>query len=168
MVHKKLSFIVITAVVVLTAAVAMLVLPNNGTKLVICDKDSGKIYAEYDISAGDEFSVSFIHSVNLTEVTDLYYVDGDAIVCDGCTYSSFGAGMPTEWEESWQISYDDNKINISGLNIKQKEFTYIVGTVYDHVLHINGTDVVLNDMCGKNAEITLKVKTPLIKNILSH
>lgn len=148
-----------TAVVVLTAAVAMIfAFFGTETRLVVLDKESGKTYAEYDISDGDEFSVSFVHSVNLTEVTDFYYTDGNEIVCDKCTYSSFGAGMPSEWSDDWQISYEDNKMSISGLNIRQKEFTYIVGTVYDHVLHINGTDIVLNELCGKNAEITLRVK----------
>ena len=71
--------------------------------------------------------------------------------------------MPTEWEEDWQVSYEGDKITLSGLGIRQKEVTYIVGTVYDHVLHLDGNDIVLNELCGKNAEITLKIKTPLFR-----
>ena len=148
----------------MTAAVAViLVAVNSSFKLVICDRDSGKVYAKYEILEGEEFSVSFIHSVNITEVTDVYYADGDTIVCDKCIYSSFGAGMPTEWEEEWQVSYEGDKITLSGLGIRQKEVTYIVGTVYDHILHLDGNDIVLNELCGKNAEITLKIKTPLFR-----
>lgn len=150
------------AVVVLTAAVAVIFdIAKDGTRLVICDRDTNQRYASYDIAPGEEFSISFIHSVNITEVTDVYYVDGKTIVCDRCVYSSFGAGMPTEWEEDWQVSYEGDKITIAGLDIRQEEVTYIVGTVYDHVLHLGGEDIVLNELCGKNAEITLKIRTPL-------
>ena len=164
MTKKKISVIAIAAVVLLTAAVAVIfALANNDTRLIICDRNSSEIYAEYNIKDGEEFSISFIHSVNITEVTDCYYADGDTIVCDKCVYSSFGAGMPTEWEDDWQISYEGEKITISGLNIRQSEITYIVGTVYDHVLHLHGEDIVLNELCGKNAEITLKIKTPVFR-----
>ena len=160
---KRFLVVAITAVVVMTAAAFVIfALSVTGTKLVISDRDSGRIYARYDIDEGEEFSVSFIHSVNLTEVTDCYYADGKTIVCDRCIYSSFGAGMPTEWEDDWTVSYEGDKITISGLDIRQKRVTYIVGTVYDHILHINGVDVILNELCGKNAEITLEIKTPLI------
>lgn len=160
--QKRFWQFAITAVVVLTAAVAVIfAMSADSTELVICDRESRKVYARYELQDGEEFSVSFIHSVNITEVTDVYFADGDYIVCDKCIYSSFGAGMPTEWEEDWNVSYEGDKITISGLDIKQKEVTYIVGTVYDHVLHIGGKDVVLNELCGKNAEITLKIRTPL-------
>ena len=159
---KRFWQFAIIAVVVLTAAVVViLTLSNKATKLVITDRESRKVYAKYELCDGEEFSVSFIHSVNITEVTDVYYADGGYIVCDKCVYSSFGAGMPTEWEEDWEVSYEGDKITISGLDIIQKEVTYIVGTVYDHVLHIGEKDVVLNELCGKNAEITLKIRTPL-------
>ena len=159
--QKRFWLIAIAAVVVLTAAAAVIFgVAKDKTSLVICDRDTKKTYASYALSAGEEFSVSFLHSVNLTEVTDVYYADGDTIVCDKCVYSSFGAGMPTEWEEGWTVSYEGDKITLSGLDIRQKEVTYIVGTVYDHVLHLGGEDIVLNELCGKNAEITLKIKTP--------
>lgn len=160
--QKRFWLIAMAAVVVLTAAVAVIFdIAKDGTRLVICDRDTNQRYASYDIAPGEEFSISFIHSVNITEVTDVYYVDGKTIVCDRCVYSSFGAGMPTEWEEDWQVSYEGDKITIAGLDIRQEEVTYIVGTVYDHVLHLGGEDIVLNELCGKNAEITLKIRTPL-------
>ena len=162
MLQKRFWTIAIAAVVLLTTAAAVIfVLATGGTRLVICDRDTNKKYASYAVRQGEEFSISFIHSVNVTEVTDVYYVDGKTIVCDKCIYSSFGAGMPTEWEENWQVSYEGDKMTISGLDIRQKEVTYIVGTVYDHVLHLGGEDIVLNELCGKNAEITLKIKAPL-------
>ena len=119
---KRFWQFAIIAVVVLTAAVVViLTLSNKATKLVITDRESRKVYAKYELCDGEEFSVSFIHSVNITEVTDVYYADGGYIVCDKCVYSSFGAGMPTEWEEDWEVSYEGDKITISGLDIRQKE-----------------------------------------------
>ena len=163
MTKKKFLTVVIAAVVLLTAAAAVIsAIVSDTPQLLVFDRDSGKVYAKYDIGNGEEFSISFVHSVNLTEVTDGYYVDGEFIVCDKCIYSSFGAGMPTEWDESWQVSYDGDKMTISGLNLRQKTVTYIVGTVYDHILRIGGEKIVLNELCGKNAEVTLKIKNPFL------
>jgi adenylate cyclase len=45
-------------------------------------------------------------------------------------------------------------------NIEQKmyDLTYIVGTVYDHILDINGEKIVLNELCGKNAKVCFSIK----------
>ena len=164
MTRTKAFVIAIAAAVFLTAAVAVIFMSaDDSLKLIVCDAESQKIYAEFDVFDGEELSVSYIHSVNITEVFDVYYVNNDSLVCDKQIYSSFGAGMPTEWDDDWTVSYEDGKMTISGLNMKapQNGFTYIVGTVYDHVLHIGGEDIVLNEICGKNARITLKIKTPV-------
>jgi hypothetical protein len=98
--QKRFWLIAIAAVVLLTTAATVIFnIALGGTRLVVCDRDTNKKYASYAVEQGEEFSISFIHSVNITEVTDVYYVDGNTIVCDKCIYSSFGAGMPTEWEE---------------------------------------------------------------------
>lgn len=160
MAQMRKIFVAVTAAALLTAAVAVIfsVITVKKTTLVISDADTNELYAQYEVQVGEEFSVSFIHSVNLTEVYDYYIVGERELVCDKCVYSSFGAGMPTEWDESWTVSYDNGKITISGLDIHKKEITYFVGTVYDHVLNINGQDISLSELCGKNAHITLKIK----------
>ena len=156
---KRKKFVAVIAAALTAAIIAtLLLLMSLEPVLVIYNADTGEKYAKYEMSEGEEFSVSFIHSVNLTPVYDYYTVDGAALVCDKCEYSSFGAGMPTEWEENWCVSYDDGVISITGLDIRQKEFTYYVGTVYDHTLNIKGEDVSLSALCGKNSHVTLKIK----------
>ncbi len=157
---KRKNFVAIIAAALLTAAIVVVIsafLEITPT-LVVCNEDTGVTYAEYKMNEGEELSVSFIHSVNLTPVYDYYTVGEGELICDKCEYSSFGAGMPTEWEEGWTVSYEDGAISISGLDIRQKEFTYYVGTVYDHVLNIKGEDISLTELCGKNSHVTLKIK----------
>lgn len=156
---KRRIFVTVIAAA-LTAAIVAIFIGAFATSptLVICNADTGKTYAKYEMSEGEEFSVSFVHSVNLTPVYDYYTVGHGELICDKCEYSSFGAGMPTEWEDSWTVSYEDGVISISGLDIRQKEFTYHVGTVYDHVLNIKGEDVSLSALCGRNSHVTLKIK----------
>ena len=156
---KKKKFVFIIAAALTAAIIATLAcLLSISPVLVIYNEDTATTYARYKMSEGEEFSVSFIHSVNLTPVYDYYTVGDGELVCDKCEYSSFGAGMPTEWEEDWQVSYEDGVISILGLDIRQQKFTYHIGTVYDHVLNIKGEDVSLTELCGKNSHVTLKIK----------
>ena len=153
--------IVTAALFVLAAAVFLFVSVKNSDTLVIRNAETGQVYARYDCPDGTRFEVEFLHSVNKSPVIDVFEASDGIIRVAEARYYTFGAGMPTEWDESWSVSYEDERITLTGLDIRQKEVTYIVGTVYDHILHINGQDIVLNEICGKNTKVTLKIKTPL-------
>ena len=73
-------------------------------------------------------------------------------------FYSFGAGMQTELEEGQQLSRDGDAFVITGLDRIFTELHYIVGTVSDHLLLINGERISLRDMCGRNAHVTLRIK----------
>ena len=47
---------------------------------------------------------------------------------------------------------------IGNIEMKMHDLTYIVGTVYDHILKINGERIILNDLCGKNAKVHFSIK----------
>ena len=73
-------------------------------------------------------------------------------------FYSFGAGMSGDLEEGQKLSRDGDAMIISGFNTSFKELNYIVGTVSDHVLFINGETVSMRELCGKNAHITISAK----------
>ena len=116
--------------------------------------DTGKLIAAYPVSDGDEFSVTFVHSVNNSPVTDVYEIRNGEIYVMRTIYYSFGAGVQTEIEEGQTLEYgEDGSMIISGYDRRMNGLSYIVGTVSDHVLEINGNIISLRDLCGKNATV---------------
>ena len=126
--------------------------------LEIIDSASGKVYGRRPLSDGDEFAVEFVHSVNQSPVREVFKVEGKGIRAVSVRFFSFGAGMLSDIEEGQTMSRDGDAMIISGLNRGFAELDYIVGTVSDHLLLINGETVSLRDLCGKNAHVTMRIK----------
>ena len=103
--------------------------------------------------------MEFIHSVNKSPVRDYYECRADGIWNTRCVYYGFGAGVAEVLEPGWTLENGENGEMIIG-NIEQKmyDLTYIVGTVYDHILDINGEKIILNELCGKNAKVCFSIK----------
>ena len=147
------------AILVVAAAVAFVVLSQREPGLTLSEQDTGRVFARLPLKDGDSFSVTFRHSVNKSDVTEIYQRRGKEIWLTGCIYYGFGAGVAEVLEPGWTLEKGDNGEMILG-NIEQKmyDLTYIVGTVYDHILDINGEKIVLNELCGKYAKVCFSIK----------
>ena len=147
------------AILVVAAVVAFLLLSQREPKLVLSEQDTGRIFARLPLKDGDSFSVTFRHSVNKSDVTEIYQRRGKEIWLTGCVYYGFGAGVAEVLEPGWTLENGENGEMIIG-NIEQKmyDLTHIVGTVYDHILDINGEKIILNELCGKNAKVCFSIK----------
>jgi hypothetical protein len=129
---------------------------NKNQFLEIMDTNSGKLYGKWPIKDTDEFAVEFIHSVHQSPVREIYKIEGKMIQPAAVRFSSFGAGMLSDPEEGQVLSRDGDALLITGFDSSFGELNYIVGTVSDHVLFINGETVSLQNLCGKNAHITVR------------
>lgn len=122
--------------------------------LVLENGNSGKTIAAYPVKQGDEFCVTFIHSVNKSPVTDVYQVRNGKIYVVRTIYYAFGAGVQTEIEEGQTLSYGpDGSMIVSGFDKELQHLSYIVGTVSDHTLQIGGDTISLRELCGKNTTV---------------
>lgn len=147
------------AILVVAAAAILAVFLLREPKLVLSNDESGKVYARLPLKDGDSFSVTFRHSVNKSDVTEIYQRRGREIWLTGCVYYGFGAGVAEVLEPGWTLENGDNgEMIIGNIEMKMNDLTYIVGTVYDHILEINGERIVLNDLCGKNAKVHFSIK----------
>ena len=148
------------AAILVVAAVALLGLfLLREPKLVLSDQDSGRVFARLPLQDGDSFSVTFRHSVNKSDVTEIYQRRGKEIWLTGCVYYGFGAGVAEERDPSWTLETGENGEMILGnIEMKMNDLSYIVGTVYDHILEINGEKIILNQLCGKNAKVHFSVR----------
>jgi hypothetical protein len=72
------------------------------------------------------------------------------------SFSSFGAGMQSDLEEGQTLTRNGDNLVITGFTASYRELNYIVGTVSDHLLFVNGETVSLRELCGQNAHIIIR------------
>ena len=156
--RKNPRKILITAAAVTAVAAAVIFFLAGHGRLVLTNPDTGDKYASYPLDPGQGFSITFIHSVNQYPLTDFYVIKDGGIWCEKTIYSNFGAGVQTELNEGETLSYgEDGSIIVSGINKRLDNLIYIVGTVSDHTLVIDGgEEISLRDLCGKNAKVRFK------------
>ena len=147
------------AAILVIAAVALFVLPRlRAPGLVLTDRDTGRVCARYPLEDGESFSVTFRHSVNKSDVTEIYQRRGKEIWQTGCVYYGFGAGVAEELDPSWTLEMGaDGEMILGNIEQRMGDLTYVVGTVYDHILRIGEKSVVLNELCGKNCKVHFSI-----------
>ena len=142
------------AIVVIIVASVFVYFILSSQCLVLKNSDTGKTLAVYPIEEGNEFSITFVHSVNKSPVTDVYEIRNGDIYVVRTIYYSFGTGVQTEIEEGQTLEYgEDGSMIISGFDQPMYNLSYIVGTVSDHILEINGISVKLRELCGRNTTV---------------
>jgi len=142
------------AIMSVIIAVIVILALRSGNYLVLRNGDTGEEFARYRISEGDEFSVTFIHSVNQYPLTDIYQIKDGKIYVIRTIYSTFGAGVQTEIEEGQTLEFNENgEMVVSGFDMEMPYLSYIVGTVSDHTLTLNGEEISLRETCGRNSKV---------------
>lgn len=139
--------------VVVIAAILTFAL-RNGEYLVLRNGDTDEEFARFRVSEGDEFSVTFIHSVNQYPLTDVYQIRDGKIYVIRTIYNNFGAGVQTEIEEGQTLEINENgEMVVSGFDQEMPWLSYIVGTVSDHTLTIHEEEISLRELCGRNSKV---------------
>lgn len=158
--NKRLYCFAATAVVLLIAAVvATILFVPHQQSLVLSDKSTGRVYGKYCISDGENFSVTFVHSVNKTPVTDVYEIRNGEIWLTGTVYYSFGAGVPDVIDDKQILTIrDDGAMVITGMDRNLDGVVYAVGTVSDHILEIGENEVSLRNLCGRNSKVLFEIR----------
>ncbi|MDR0569604.1 MAG: DUF1850 domain-containing protein [Clostridiales Family XIII bacterium] len=126
--------------------------------LILGDAEGEGVFAEIAVRPGDNFSVTFVHSVNNSPVTDVYEVREPGIRLVETRYYAFGAGVPSELEPGQSLSYaEDGAMVVSGIDKEMRDLIYVVGTVSDHVMEIGGEEISLRELCGRNSAVRFSV-----------
>ena len=156
---RRAPIIVSIAVAAALLAVAVTVILLRPGRLILSDADTGEIYLERSLPGDGAFSVTFVHSVNRSPVSDVYRVRGRRIFLTGTVYYGFGAGVPTELEPGESLSYgEEGEMIVTGMDTEMTRLVYVVGTVSDHVLRIGGEEISLRDSCGRNSRVLFTVR----------
>ncbi len=157
---KSRKLIAATVLMIFITAVAVSLKALSDDYLVLYDSDTGKTHMTVRAEEGMMFSVEFIHSVNRTPLRDTYIIENGEIRAYSTLYRSFGAGVQTALEGDQVMTYDDEgNMIITGFDITYNPLRYIVGTVSDHILTIDGKEISLRDTCGRNARVVFEIVT---------
>ncbi len=104
--------------------------------VVMTDAETDEVYFQQPLEADGVFSVSYIHSVNKSNVEEYYRLEDDEIYLFRARYRAFGAGVATELEEGQTLSYEDGYMIIENIHYQIPDLVYRVGTVSDPLIHI--------------------------------
>ena len=109
--------------------------------VVMTNAETNEVYFQQPLEADGVFSVSYIHSVNKSNVEEYYRLEkDDQLYLFRARYRAFGAGVATELEEGQTLSYEDGYMIIENIHYQIPNLVYRVGTVSDPLIHI-GTQV---------------------------
>ena len=122
------------------------------------DAETGKVYGRWPLEEGGEFAIEFVHSVNQSPVREFFRAESGMIRPAAVRFYSFGAGMQSDLDGGLAMGRDGDAMVISGFKASFKELNYIVGTVSDHLLFIDGKTISLRQLCGKNAHVNIRLK----------
>ena len=145
-------------VVVAGIGAAGLLLWPFAHELEIVDGRKGSIVFCARVQAGEEFVLSFVHSVNRRPVYDTLRAEDDHLVIVKSRFDSFGAGMPESSTPEGTLSVAPDGWLEWTINRPVPEITVRVGRVADHTLHLKGRDVRLADLAQPGTPLTMCVR----------
>ena len=128
------------------------------TVLEIVDSQSGRIPFCTRVRPGEEFVLSFVHSVNLRPVYDTLRVEADHLVIAKSRFDTFGAGMPEASTQDGTLSVAEDGWLEWTVNRPTPEITVRVGRVADHTVHYKGRDIRLSELGEPGSALTLRVR----------
>ena len=128
--------------------------------------NSGDVVLCARMYSGEEFTLSFTHSVNRRPVEDTLRVEGDHLVIVRSRFDAFGAGMPESSTIEGTLTVEKDGRLIWEVNRVTPNITVRVGRVSDHILTIKGQQIHLSDLAEGGAGLTFQVRLAHMPEIM--
>jgi len=134
--------------------------------LQVAGGDAGDVRLCAFVSSGEEFTLSFIHSVNKRPVCDTLRAQGDHLVIVKSCFDAFGAGMPeASTEEGTLTVLPDSRLEWT-VNRPVPEVIVRVGRVAEHTLGLKGRQFRLDGLAEPGKALVFRVRKSSIWNAL--
>jgi len=141
------------ALAVLAAAVLVSVFTRS-PYLVLTNAADGSALLLHSIHDGEVFSVSYIHSVNISPVEEFYHIRQDGIVLVAIEFETFGAGMPGETPQGQSLIHlPEGGMRIEGYERPIGDLRYLVGYAANQTLNIGTQRIPLNDLASTGQSV---------------
>jgi hypothetical protein len=148
----------IAGLVAAGAGVAGLLLWPFVSALQIVDGRDGRVVFCARVQPGDEFVLSFVHSVNKRPVYDTLRAEVGHLVIVRSRFDSFGAGMPEASTRDGTLAIAEDGWLEWTVNQAAPEITVRVGWVAEHTLHIKDRKIRLSDLAEPGKPLTMRVR----------
>jgi hypothetical protein len=124
----------------------------------VSDGRAGRVAFCDRVQSGEEFVISFVHSVNRRTVYDTLRVEGDHLVIEKSRFDAFGAGMPEASTSEGTLAVAPDGWLEWTVNRPVPEVTVRVGRVADHILHFKGREIRLADLSEPGTALTFRTR----------
>jgi hypothetical protein len=126
--------------------------------LEIVEGRSGLSVLCFRVQPGEEFVISFVHSVNRRPVYDTLRVEGDHLIIVKSRFDAFGAGMPEASTSEGTLAVAPDGWLEWTVNRPVPEVTVRVGRVAGHILHFKGREIRLADLSEPGTALTFRIR----------
>lgn len=107
---------------------------------------------------GNDFGLSWTHSVERTEWRETYTVEpGGAIFLTASAFASAGAGLPDQLADGGVFRLEDGTMRIEGRRVPVGDLRVRLSDLSPHVLHAGERTVDLNALFGEGV-VTIRVE----------
>ena len=127
------------------------------TALEVSNFKTGERVLLVKMQAGEEFTISFIHSVNRRPGYDTLRVEHEPLVIVRSRYDSFGAGMPESSTGEGNLSIAKDGWLVWTVNRPVPDVTVRVGWTAEHTLHIRDNKLRLTELAEPGSALTIRV-----------
>ncbi len=107
---------------------------------------------------GEDFTLSFVHSVNKRPVYDTLRVEGDQLRIVKSRFDSFGAGMPETSTGGMRLQIGEDGWLEWLVDRPVPEVTFFVGWVANHSLRIRNRQIPLKELADPGTLVALRVR----------
>ena len=128
----------------------------------------GKILFIHNYEPGMKFGISYIHSVNKSEIIEYFFLgNNDAIYLSSAIFSSFGAGVSSYPDEGLKpFLFEKDFIKYEDINRIIDDFVIFIGTEAEHTLLISSKEIKLNKIALPMANIRIRAGKLSLAKIL--
>jgi hypothetical protein len=150
---------------ILAAALAAVCFLPQCLVLEVANDNTGKRVLCAEMADGEEFVLSFVHSVNKRPVFDTLRVARDHLVIVKSRFDAFGAGMPeTSTEQGTFRVAEDGWLEWT-INRPLPEVIVRVGRVANHTLRLKGREIRLADLAEPGTPLAMRVQNRSIYTV---
>jgi len=143
---------------ILTAVLAAVLFLPRRLVLEIVQVDSERTVLCAQVAEGEEFVLSFVHSVNKRPVYDTIRVARNHLVIVKSRFDAFGAGMPESSTEQGTLRVAEDGWLEWTTNRALPEVVVRVGRVAEHALRIKGRSIPLKTLAEPGAPLALRTR----------
>jgi len=143
--------------VVILGMMAFFLTPTQ-TVMVVQTAPAGKMVLCARMTEGEEWMISYLHSVNRRPVQDSLRVEGSGFRILRSRFDAFGAGMPeTSTPENPLRTGTDGRLEYT-VDRQVREVTVFVGRVARHALHVKGREISFTSLAEPGTALRFSVE----------